>query len=115
MSVQWFNSNTLFCCVYNFTPSMTVRTVDFNLHPYNTASFNSVVLIGSASCHQCLLLLVVQVNRMHKCLQDYEQTKLAEFTATLDTGEQGLISHIKKSIAVAVEKYVMWRNRKDKS
>ena len=60
-------------------------------------------------------LLLIQVSRMYKCLQDYEQTKLAEFAATLDTGEQSLLSHMKKSIAVATEKYLTWRNRKDKS
>lgn len=52
---------------------------------------------------------------MYKCLQDYEQLKLAEFSASLDTGEQGLLSHMKKSIAIAAEKYLTWRNRKDKS
>lgn len=57
----------------------------------------------------------MQVSRMYKCLQDYEQTKLSEFAATLDTGEQSLLSHMKKSIAVATEKYLTWRNWKDKS
>ena len=59
--------------------------------------------------------MFMQVGRMYKCLQDYEQTKLAEFAAALDTGEQGLISHMKKSIAIAGDKYLTWRNRKDKS
>lgn len=55
----------------------------------------------------------MQVHKMHRCLQEYQESRLKELITSLgESDEHHVVAHLRQSMAIALEHYHNWQAKR---